>query len=235
MTELEAGELITTMQFMYIESFKGIKKEAIKAMAKVWSISFANESLTDCLDALQRHANVSEFVPKMANIRKELNELNEVGTSTASEAWEKCFKVAMDLPFYAQATWNLEDYGLSKIELKVLKSINVMNIKMSQSIGIERSNFIKMYKEEQEREEKELKMPDNLKSLRYRQRELLDNGKGEERTRQIDKKESDNDNIYLLREAIGESIFIEPSEDEKKLSPLDRIAKTLGVKRKRQN
>lgn len=242
MTPYEAGKLITKMQMMYIESFKGISKEAIKVMAETWSESFENETLEECVAALKRHANVSEFVPKIANIRKELVELKEVGTNTAAEAWEKCFKVAMSLPFYDQASWDLSKEDLSDIELKALSSIRVISIKMSENIAIERSNFIRIYKELQERQEKEFKMPNNLKSLRHKQQMLLSYENRKESQKQIEEKENDNNDLYSIREAITYKFINDElnykskvDNEDNKGSPIDRIARVLGVKRKKKN
>jgi hypothetical protein len=71
----------------------------------------------------------------------------------------------------------------------------VKNIKMSEKIAVERSNFITLYKELQERQEKENKMPDELKSLKTKQDLLIAEKKKkekqlllEERKKQVIKK-----------------------------------------------
>lgn len=199
MTPKEATSFLTTMQFMYIDSFRGINQKAIEVMAKIWSDEFKDNSLNECIAALRRHANSSEFCPKIKNIRDELIYLMEKGTNTAAEAWDKCFKLAIDLPLYDQVSYNLDDYGLDEIELKTLRAIGVRNIKMSEKIAVERSNFITLYNELKNKADKEYKMPNNLKSLKYKQDLLLLERRKNERLLLEEKNKKEITNNLLLK------------------------------------
>lgn len=196
MTELEVVDLIAMIKMYYIKQFSQMDEDELEMMKEFWLKALKDFKATDCEKALMRHVLNSKWPPTVADLVGELAEMNSNNNSSA-EAWEKCLKLAIKLPSYDQASWDLEDeqYNLTEIEIKALRSIGVKNIKMSEKIAVERSNFITLYKELQERQEKENKMPDELKSLKTKQDLLIAEKKKkekqlllEERKKQVIKK-----------------------------------------------
>lgn len=179
MTEIEVVELITMIKMYYIKQFEQMDEDELEMMKEFWLQALEDFNYTDCKKALMRHVLNSKWAPTISDLVGELAELNST-SNTAAEAWEKCFKLAIDLPSYDQATWDLNDYDLSEIEIKALRAIGVMNIKMSEKIAVERSNFITLYNELKNRADKENKMPDSLKSLKSKQDLLLEKKKNEQ-------------------------------------------------------
>jgi hypothetical protein len=79
---------------------------------------------------------------------------------------------SLKVPSYPGAVYDLKnDYGLSELEYKALRSITVNAIKMTEieDLGVTRSNFIRIYESLKERVEKENKIPLQLRNDNYKQ------------------------------------------------------------------
>jgi hypothetical protein len=232
MTLKETYEFLATMQVFYMDNFKGLNKKTSDLMAEVWHKSLKDESFEQCLNALERHANSSEFCPKLANIKKELADMNGT-TRTAAEAWERCFKLAINLPNYPGVEWNLNDYDLDEAEKICLGSIRIHDIKMSENIDVLRSNFIKLYSGAQQRIEKESKMPQHL-ALKQQEQKLLTSNNDNTNNKVLSiggilEEKAINNNKKLLSEYYPDGFF-----DGIK-NPLDMAAKALGIRRKKND
>ncbi|MEN8907620.1 MAG: replicative helicase loader/inhibitor [Clostridiales bacterium] len=162
MTNKDTVLFLGKIKSFYYKFFMNMSKEEMLIMIESWNDMLSEHSINDCLNALKRYTVINKWPPTISDILTELAVFNgEI--KTAGESWEKCFKVAINLPNYPGVAYNLENYGLNELELKALKSIGIKEIKMSQNLAIERSNFIRIYESLKDRFENENKMPNYLR------------------------------------------------------------------------
>jgi hypothetical protein len=227
MEKQEAVLLISKIQTIYPRFLYGQTKDELKLAARAWHELLEDKTLDECLIALKRHAMTSKWPPSVMEIRGEIAEV-ENKIDTGGEAWERCLKVALDLPIGNDIIWDLSRYDLSELELKALRSIGIRDIKMSCNLAIERSNFLRIYESLKERAEKNNKISqeyrnDSLRLSQQQQSKLL----------------TCNDTIIDHNiKSIGEVIEIKRNDYYPEnffdgiTNPMDMMAKVLGVRRK---
>ena len=89
MTMREAGQILTIMQTVYPDSFRGQSDEALSAMVRVWAQIFADESFDDVANAVYAHMATStdKFMPVPGTIKAKLHDIANPDAMTEDEAW----------------------------------------------------------------------------------------------------------------------------------------------------
>lgn len=174
MTHTEVKLFIKKIKFIYprfMQDTEISSKKEFEEYINLWQELLSDLSFEVCAIALKRHVMISKWEPSIADIRDQAAKIENKDMS-AADSWNKCFKLAVRLPNYPGAIWNLDDYGLEDIEIKCLKAVGVEQIKLSECIGVERSNFIRYFEELNSKRIIENKMPQSLK-LRQPKQNLL--------------------------------------------------------------
>jgi hypothetical protein len=111
--------------------------------AQVWAQSFSDTTFEIVLNAVQQHIMKSTYPPTIAEIRLAVVEMtNPNKPKTAQEAWEDVILAIKRFGYYQQ------DKAFETLEERTKRAVRVIgwqNICQSESIGIERANFVKFY------------------------------------------------------------------------------------------
>lgn len=175
MTESDTILLIGKIKTMYIKELNGIDDDVLCMMIEAWQEMLEDLTLDQCMSGLKRHSAISKWSPTIADIREQATKI-ENNELSAADSWNKCFKIALNLQHYE--SWDLERFELDDIEKRCLLSVGISEIKNSEKIAIERSNFMRMFNEMNEKRIMESKMPkalrlENIKALRQSEKKLL--------------------------------------------------------------
>ena len=160
MNESDTILLIGKIKTVYIKEFNRIDDDTLYMMIETWQEMLEDLTLDQCMTGLKRHSMISKWAPTIADIREQATKMDNEELN-ASDSWHKCFKIAISLPHYEE--WDIDSFELSDIEKRCLLSIGIKEIKNSEKIGIERSNFIKIFNELNEKRITENKMPKSLR------------------------------------------------------------------------
>ncbi len=101
------------------------------------------------------------FAPAIAEVRKAVMEILNPDGMTAAEGWGEVER-AIRLYGYCRETEALE--SMSPRVAKVVKYIGWQNICLNEEPGVVRGQFLKMYAQVAEREQKELLLPAGLRN-----------------------------------------------------------------------
>lgn len=109
----------------------------------MWANSFSDIPFHVALNAVQAHILKSQFAPTIAEIRLRCVEMiSPKKIKTAQEAWEDVITAVKRFGYYRQSE------AFEMLDERVKRAVRVIgwqNICQSESIGIERANFIKFY------------------------------------------------------------------------------------------
>jgi hypothetical protein len=163
--------------------------------AETWSEALPELSLDHAIMLLKRHASKSKYPPTVAEIREEMSIVKE-DTLTDGEAW------AMAKRIVKKNYWgpgvkvdNVNYLGASEEVIKAVKAIGMEQIFMSETEGVERSNFLRIYNQLKDRSVKEKMIPQHLQIGTIRNEFLLEGDQERkvlklERAREIQKQDN---------------------------------------------
>lgn len=148
MNREETVAILKIIKLTYPHGFKDYTKEEGKELIGVWQMMFENDDAEIVTQAVKSAINVSEFVPTVAQIRKQINIItsnNEFDTD--EEAWFK-IKKALSNSYYnpVEEFQKLDDILKELIgnaaELKKLGQMATATLDT-----VFKSNFMKSYRE----------------------------------------------------------------------------------------
>jgi len=164
MTHIETKLFIKKIKFIFprfLQNADITSREDMEDYVELWQELLSDLPFEVCAIALKRHVMISKWEPSVSDIREQASKVTDIELNPA-DSWNKCCKIAISLPHYEK--WDID--GLDEIEKKCLLAIGIENIKKSENLGIERSNFMKMFIDLNDKKTIENKMPKQLKSLK---------------------------------------------------------------------
>lgn len=111
--------------------------------------------------AAKKHILSSAFPPSIAEIRQKAVEIMRPYRPGAAGAWESVNR-ALDKHGYYQAAEGMA--SLSPLAARVVRMIGWTRMCLSQNLGVERGQFMRIYDEMRERQEAEQLLPEALKA-----------------------------------------------------------------------
>jgi len=112
----------------------------------------------------------SPYPPTVADIRKSVSEVKTGNGITPGEAWEKVLNA---IRRYGHHRTKEALESLDRLTRRAVECVGFNNICFSEKIGIERSHFVKMFEQLQERERKENMLPEEFKREMIETRERI--------------------------------------------------------------
>jgi loader and inhibitor of G40P protein len=134
---------LAILQSCYPNQYKNIDETILSMTAQTWANAFADIPFNVVFNAVQQHILKSQFSPTVAEIRLRCVEMIKPNKpKTAQEAWESVVLAIKKFGYYQQ------DKAFETLEDRTKRAVRVIgwqNICQSESVGIERANFIKFY------------------------------------------------------------------------------------------
>jgi hypothetical protein len=131
------------LQSCFPNAYKNATDNQLSMTAQVWAQSFSDTTFEIVLNAVQQHIMKSTYPPTIAEIRLAVVEMtNPNKPKTAQEAWEDVILAIKRFGYYQQ------DKAFETLEERTKRAVRVIgwqSICQSESIGIERANFVKFY------------------------------------------------------------------------------------------
>lgn len=158
MTKDEFGRIANAIRTAYSNDKFLPNKEAIE----LWYQFFKDLPYEAVYTALMKWIATEKWIPSIAELRKNAFTVVNGELPTADDAWGKVLTAVRDHGIYDQkgAMDSLDD-----ITRNVVRKIGFRNICLSENIGIERSNFLKMYEKQAENYMREGQIPSSVKAL----------------------------------------------------------------------
>lgn len=144
MNKQEIVKLLLIIKGTYPNHFNRIDdEETSKLTIEMWHSAFKDQDFLTVFKCTQKHILQKTFPPTIAELREEVIKVTNKGAIISPEvAWEKVILGVKKYGYYRQSE-AFETF--SEPIRKAVKAIGWQNICMSENIGIERSNFFKMF------------------------------------------------------------------------------------------
>lgn len=167
MTYDDALIVLAVLKAAYPHSFKGMKRADGEAMAKLWQMQFASESLEDVTAAVNAliSTRTAGYSPAIGEVKEKLHALRTVDSLSEQEAWALVSKACRN-GYYGY----LEEFAKLPPEVQravgraeQLRDWALMDEDTFQSvIG---SNFQRNYRATQVREKERAMLPDSVREM----------------------------------------------------------------------
>ena len=127
----------------YPNHFKNVDELTFKLTTEMWFSAFKDQDFFTVLKVTQKYILENKYPPTIADLRQEVIKItNPESLMTPEEAWEIVISAVKRFGFYQMP----EAFKTFSEPIKrSVKAIGWGNICKSENIGIERSNFYKMY------------------------------------------------------------------------------------------
>lgn len=155
MTKIETAKLLAVLA----AAFPRFEVDDLKV--QVWHEMLGDLDYSLANLAIKKLILESTFAPAIAEVRKAVAEILNPDGMTAAEGWGEVER-AIRLYGYYRETEALE--SMSPSVAKVVKYIGWQNICLNEEPGVVRGQFLKMYAQVAEREQKELLLPAGLRN-----------------------------------------------------------------------
>lgn len=170
MTDKETLSIINVLMSYYPDTFRNLSDEQTKTFIKIWKESFADSKYAEVqaavMDFIQN--STDSFMPKVGQIKQIINNYRFANVPNEMEAFEILLKARQDYSIYNPN--NVEPYETLPDAIKRavggfkgFVSIGKLNVESSQ-YGVEKSNFMRVYKTELERAKQDANRPNWLKN-----------------------------------------------------------------------
>lgn len=170
MTDKETLSIINVLMSYYPDTFRNLSDEQTKTFIKIWKESFADSKYAEVqaavMDFIQN--STDSFMPKVGQIKQIINNYRFANAPNEMEAFEILLKARQAYSIYNPN--NVEPYETLPDAIKRavggfkgFVSIGKLNVESSQ-YGVEKSNFMRVYKAELERAKQDANRPNWLKS-----------------------------------------------------------------------
>lgn len=148
------------LQSSYPNHYKTFDDQMKKFTLEMWWRAFADYEFEIVFRAVQKHIMTHKFPPTISELRESLVLItNPTALKTGEEAWEEVILAVKKYGFYQQEKAMAT---LDERTKRATKAIGWQNICSSENIGIERSNFYKMYDAISKDVKEEALLPANL-------------------------------------------------------------------------
>jgi hypothetical protein len=155
MTKAEVATILTVLAAVYP------KFEVDDLKVHVWHEMLGDLDYDTANMAVKKLILENTFPPSIAEVRKAAMEILNPDVMTAAEAWGEVERAVRTYGYYRE-TEALE--SMSPSVAKVVKYIGWQNICLNEEPGVVRGQFLKMYAQVAEREQKELLLPAGLRN-----------------------------------------------------------------------
>ena len=155
MTKIETAKLLAVLA----AAFPRFEVDDLKV--QVWHEMLGDLDYSLASLAIKKLILENTFAPAIAEVRKAVMEILNPDGMTAAEGWGEVER-AIRLYGYCRETEALE--SMSPRVAKVVKYIGWQNICLNEEPGVVRGQFLKMYAQVAEREQKELLLPAGLRN-----------------------------------------------------------------------
>jgi len=154
MTKIETAKLLAVLA----AAFPRFDVDDLKV--RVWHEMLGDLDYVTANIAAKKLILENTFAPSIAEVRKAVMEILNPDGMTAAEAWGEVERAVRTYGYYRE-TEALE--SMSPSVAKVVKYIGWQNICLNEEPGVVRGQFLKMYTQVAEREQKELLLPADLR------------------------------------------------------------------------
>lgn len=155
MTKAEVAKILTVLAAVYP------KFEVDDLKVQVWHEMLGDLDYATANMAVKKLILENTFAPSIAEVRKAVMGILTPNGMTAAEGWGEVER-AIRIYGYYRETEALE--SMSPSVAKVVKCIGWQNICLNEEPGVVRGQFLKMYAQVAEREQKELLLPAGLRN-----------------------------------------------------------------------
>lgn len=164
MNNAEAFLLITKIKTIYPRYYFSQTDLQLKMAAESWAEILHDIDVKISFKILLRYASNNVYPPTPKDFRDDYNNLIGNKISTDEEAWTLALKIAKSNYLGPGVQIDkLEFYGANEEIIKAVKAVGYESIFMSQNISIERSQFLRIYKQLAERKQKDQQLPKILR------------------------------------------------------------------------
>jgi hypothetical protein len=157
MTQSETAKLLT----MIAATWDQFKVSDVKV--EVWTVALQDLDFGTVQRAFGRYVSCAHFPPVPADIRDEVLAMQRPDSLTAGEAWGRMMGAVREWGYYheseAMRTMGPDAAGVA--QLLGWREINLCNLS---EIGVMRGQFLKMYGQIHDRQDKEIRLPASLRS-----------------------------------------------------------------------
>lgn len=171
MTDKETLSIINVLMSYYPDTFKSLSDAQTKTFIKIWKESFAdskyNEVQAAVMDFIQN--STDSFMPKVGQIKQIINNYRFANVPNEMEAFEIMLKARKAYNVY-ESPRNGDSYDTLPDAIKRaiggrdgFVSIGKLNTESTQ-YGVEKTNFMRIYKTELERAKQDANRPNWLKT-----------------------------------------------------------------------
>ena len=170
MTKSETLKIVNVLMSYYPDTFKGLTDEQTTTFINIWQQSFADNTYKEVQAAVLDHiqSSTDSFMPKIGRIKEIINEYRFADVPNEMEAFEILLKARKQYNIY-QSPHKGDAYDTLPDAIKRaigsregFVSIGKLNTESAQ-YGVEKSNFMRIYKTELERAKKDASRPEWLK------------------------------------------------------------------------
>lgn len=159
MTANETAKIIYLISAAYPKYSKQIQ-DNLQTMVEIWAAVFSDIPYEVATTALHKLVLKSPYPPSIHDLRQEIVSITAGENADASEAWGEVTKAIKNFGSYREK--EAVD-SMSELTQKVVKAIGWREICLSEEPGVVRGQFIKLYNQLKEREEKEALIPQNVR------------------------------------------------------------------------
>jgi hypothetical protein len=143
MTKEEIMKLLAIIHSSFPNHYKNFDEMMLKLSVQMWHKAFEDQSFPVVFGAVSKYILSHKFPPTIADIREEVvNMVNPKAMKSSQEAWEEVILAIKKFGFYRQGEGIKT---LDETSQRAVRTIGWDNICKSENIGIERSNFYKLY------------------------------------------------------------------------------------------
>lgn len=135
--------------------------EADKTKLVLWREMFADMDYPLLSAAVKRHIAASRFAPTVAEIRAHAVQLTDGEGLTGSEAWGELMQAVRAHGYYREAD---AMNALSPRTAQVAAHLGWREINLSTEVGVIRGQFLRMYEQMRDRDEREIRIPSALRA-----------------------------------------------------------------------
>lgn len=159
MNRQETIRLLAMLQSNYPNAYKDFDSEMLNAAVQLWQQTFQDMDARLVFNVVSKilMTDTSDFPPKIGVIRQEcVKALNPTAFISPEKAWEQVLEMVKKFGYYQK------DQAFKHFSNPVKRAVNAIgwdNICKSENIGIERSNFYKMYNSLEQENKERIIMP----------------------------------------------------------------------------
>lgn len=175
----ETAKLFLMIKGNYPSYYKSMDAVTSKLTISMWESALSDIPAHVVFSVAQKYMLQNVFPPTIAEIREMvIKTTNPDALTSPEEAWEKVILAVKKYGYYQQP----EAFrNFSEPIARAVKAIGWQNICKSENIGIERSNFMKMYNVMDQGNREEALLPKEIfdKLQKITHQKSLENGKNE--------------------------------------------------------